>query len=578
MIELQKYLLILLSVAFMMNLAAADSNNTEYSVTDSLAIAEITLEKMQLYQTEYLPLSLAEIGRQSITAWRGMSVGFLDYEFDRIALNMPLWGYWDNQLVPIEFIRNRYHQGNLLNYYLLPVRINPNVRPLTRIAYSQDVQFELSYLDVDFRSYYRPKSFFHLSGNNLLRSGSAPGFTDIQINTYRGQFHHHFSDKWNIDLWYWQVRHKFNLSPFPLVEEVENVHRIGQIFWINVNFLPDSTRQFVFTPYLYKWGDRYNTQNFSIQRKTEMYSLGMRFLYQKIWASGKIGFFSDVIRHEISEAFAYELTDQWDGRLLMKVDFNWHPIKFRMDAGYRFIQANGSAPEINLSFDWKIFYGISSIITATSSPKSLPMSLLYWKSDTISALEDPHLPLRQGVEWRLRFDQWQNLKLLIVPYYNRFINSWGYDPANEKFVQMDYDNSGIMGEIQTHLLFLRLEDQIAYNFNYQKSFTPQIRNVLKILLPLSLFNKALNLDSYLIYHYFGNWRQLDYNAYVNQYFRTEHKAGNFHVLDAKILAHIKTATLFVVWNNLLSQDYAIVNGYMEIYRQFRFGIYWTLFD
>jgi hypothetical protein len=578
MIVLQKNLLIVLIIVFVKNLAAADSNNSEYSATDSLAIAEITLQKMQLYQTEYLPLSLAEMGRQSITAWRGMPVGFLDYEFDRIALNMPLWGYWDNQLVPIEFIRSRYHEGNLLNYCLLPVKITPNVRPLTRIAYSQDFQFELSYLDIDFRSYYRPKSFFHLSGNNLLRSGSAPGFTDIQVNTYRGQFHHYFSDKWSIDLWYWQVRHKFNLSPFPLVEEVENVHRIGQIFWINVNFLPDSTRQLFFTPYVYKWGDRYNTQNFSIQRKSEMYSLGLRFLYQKKWTSGKIGVFSDVIRHEITEALAYDLIDQWDGRLLMKIDFSWHPIRFRFETGYRFVQAIGSAPEINLSFDWKMFYGITSIITATSSPKSLPMSSLYWKSVTISSVKDPHIPIRQGAEWRIQFKQWQDLKLRIVPYYNRFINSLSYDPINEKFIQMDYDNSGIMGEICTRLLFLGIENQIAYNINYQKSFIPQIRNILKIHLPLSLFNKALILDSYLIYHYFGNWRQLDYNAYVNQYLRTDQKSGNFHLLDAKILAHIKSATLFAVWNNLLSDDYAIVNGYMEIYRQFRFGIYWTLFD
>ena len=125
---------------------------------------------------------------------------------------------------------------------------------------------------------------------------------------------------------------------------------------------------------------------------------------------------------------------------------------------------------------------------------------------------------------------------------------------------------------------LIISDEATYSTNAGKSMMPEINNVLKIGIPLSIFHRALKLRGYGIYHFIGNWQQVDFYPLVNQYVTTDLGKANYHLLDFKILANVKAATLFFVWENTLSQDYAIVEGYYEVYRQFRFGIYWTLFD
>ena len=123
------------------------SNFQKYAATDTTTIAEMTIEEMQLYQSDYFPLSLSEKGRQSATAWRGMPPGFLDYEYDRMTLRNPLWGFFDNQILPTELIQARKLDQSTLQYNLIPARVKESVKPVTRIAFSQDFQFDLSYLD-----------------------------------------------------------------------------------------------------------------------------------------------------------------------------------------------------------------------------------------------------------------------------------------------------------------------------------------------------------------------------------------------------------------------------------------------
>ena len=75
-----------------------------------------------------------------------------------------------------------------------------------------------------------------------------------------------------------------------------------------------------------------------------------------------------------------------------------------------------------------------------------------------------------------------------------------------KYLALDIqfsENSGISASIQKKLIFLYIDEQLSYNTKYRRSFTPQIRNVLKMNIPLTLFKGALKLDPYLIYHYIG---------------------------------------------------------------------------
>ena len=324
----------------------------QYSAADSLAISEMNVEELQFYQPDFFPFYLAEKGRQSAPAWRGMPPGFLDYEFGEVSLYNPLWGYWDNQHLPLEIIRERNLNYSTLNYDFRQTRIMTGLKPITRVVYSQDLQFGLSYLDANLISFYRPQSFFSLGGNNFIRSGSAGEYSKCQVNTYRGQIHHQFSTKFSLDVKYWQIRHKFTLSSYPVVVNPRKIHRIGQVGWITLNYQPDSTQKITIIPYGYKWGDRYRTEDYSEQRKTELYSLGLKAEYQKTTGFVKFGIMTDWVRHEITEAFVFRKDDQLDGKVIGNLEFSGKTWDLTFQGGYWFMPEVGNLPELNLS--WKM--------------------------------------------------------------------------------------------------------------------------------------------------------------------------------------------------------------------------------
>jgi len=555
------------------------SAKDDYAATDSLAISEMTTEELQLYQADYFPFSMAEKGRQSAPSWRGMPPGYLNYHYDQIPLYNPLWGYWDNQHVPLELIRHRELDTSELKYRLVPVKVKPSDKPITRIVYAQDFQFGLSYLDASLTTFYRPKSYFKLSGNNLLHSGTAGNtLSAVQVNTYRIQFHHHISERWNLDLFYWQIRHKFILSSFPVVTDIFHVHRIGQLSWANINYQPDSTQKLILTPYAYKWGDRYRNENYTEQRKTEEYSIGFKGKYQRQFERMRLELWGDLIRHDITEAFVFIPKELWDISLGAKLRWGSGSSWIEAGGGYKYVSVAEGGAEISFSWGVKPLDFLYSQISVYQSPRKIPMAAINWTGYGIKALQDAQLPLSRGVSWKLGLELTNNSTFSVEPFYNSLKNAVAYHTTDSLFYQTDYDNSGVQVSLRTKLWLFELENDFTFNDNYQNSFIPQVNNVLKLNLPLNLLKGALGLENYLIYHYVGSWRRLDYVPLVNQYVRTNQESGEYHILDVKILGHIKTATIFLVWENLASQDYAFVDSYFELYRLFRFGVYWTLFD
>lgn len=557
---------------------AAENRTGNYAATDSLAIAELTVEEMQFYQSEFFPLSFMEKGRQSASAWRGMPPGFIDYEFDNVRLVNPLWGFWDNQLLPVEIIRHRRMDPSRLKYRLSPVPVRPGSKPVSRVAYSQDFQFGLSYLDANLVEFYRPKSYFRLGGNNLLRRGSAQDYSQIQVNTYRGQIHHTFSQRWNVDLWYWQLRHRFRIGKIPIVDITRLVHRIGQVGWMNLNFTPDSSRRFTLTPYAYKWGDRYRTRSYSEQRKTELYSTGVKFNYRKNYPSVSFSFQSNIVRHRISEALLMEKNGQWDGEVYFSFHRQWENVRLNFGNGYRSIEDLGATSFVNLQLMWQATEDFSTDLKVGIEPQTIPLAPLFWKDDSISGLQNPKLPMRRSFTGTITLGLFAGTQFKIQSYYQQFTNAWGFSSDSALFIQHTYQNAGLTTMLRSQIWRFTLENQLTYNSNYQDVFAPQINNIARLKLHIELFKRALKVDGFAIYRYIGKWRQVEYDPLVNQYMPGKKEFGGFHLLDFKILANMKSATLFFVWENTLSEDYAFVDGYWDFFQVFRFGIYWTLFD
>jgi hypothetical protein len=550
----------------------------KYSASDSLSISEITAEEMQMYQADFFPLSMAEEGRQSAFSWRGMPPGYLDNHYQGISLYNPFWGYWDNQHIPVEIIRNR--QVDLLDfrYRLIPLKMQQGIKPVTRLTFAQDIQFGLSYLDVALSFYYRPKSYLRISANNFLRDGSAGAFSEIHVNTYRAHIHHHFSKKINLDFHYWQIRHDFALSSFPVVSEVYDYNRVGHLLWSNLNYQPDSLQMITLTPYLYRWSEHYHTINYTEQRKSKQYSAGMKGKFDKKIKNLSIKANANFIRHDIDEATNFILKGHWEGEAAGTLLYSRSSMWLEGKAGYYYTTYAGGNPEIALTWGWHVLPKLTSTLNVQQKPQRVPVGHMNWRGFGISSLRDPALPVRRGASWNVKLSELAGWALQVESYYNAFNNAQSYEPADSIFIQKDFENPGIMVGIEKKWWIFELKNNFSYNLNFETSFIPQFKNVAIANIPFSILKGALKLENYIIYQFIGSVRKYEYYPLVNQYTITAREAGNYHIVDAKILAHIKTATLYFIWENLASQDYAIVDNYFEIYRLFRFGIYWTLFD
>jgi len=554
------------------------SNFQKYAATDTTTIAEMTVEEMQFYQSDYFPLSLGEKGRQSATAWHGMPPGFLDYEYDRMTLRNPLWGFFDNQILPTELIRQRKLDPFTLQYNLIPVLVKENVKPVTRVTYSQDFQFGLSYLDASLTRFYRPKSYVKLSGNNILRSGSSQEFTKFQVNTYRVPLHHYFSPKFQMDIRYWQLRHNYRISPYPEVSIIRKVKDVDQILWLNLEARPDSNNQIILTPYASTWGEHYRTIDYSEQRKNKIYTGGIKFQFIRKMGEGKFLITSDLKRDQITSALVLNKKGQWSERLNAEIRIPVKSSELIFGAGYHYYQNIGHRPEFNFNWKMKLFLDLESRISLVSKPQDLPLAAIYWKPDSIRTIGDGEMPMRSRLSWQISRKFFTQTRIKVEPFYARFNSAWSFDPNGSRFYQRDFKNSGLSASLYSRPLGLFLSDEFTWSTQPGESMMPEFNNVVKLGIPLAIFNRALKLRGYAIYHFIGNWQQVEFFPFVNQYAKTNLKKVNYHLLDFKILANVKSATLFFVWENMLSEDYAIIEGYFEVYRQFRFGVYWTLFN
>ena len=554
------------------------SNEKQFAATDTSTIAEITAEEQQFYQSDFLPLSLAEKGRQSVTAWRGMPPGFLQYEFQGIQIYQPLWGFWDNQLVPIEIIHRRQIDLGRLVYRFLPLQPRPIAKPVSRVVFSQDFVFGLSYLDAGLTEFYRPGSFFRIGGNNFLRDGFSPEYTSVHVNTYRFQLHHQLSSRWTFDFWYLQLRHKFRLGKYPFFDFPQRVHRVGQLTWIKTKFQPDSTFNISLTPYIYIWGDRYHTQLYKEHRKVEMYSLGLNLTSVKKYQTGNLTLSLEGVQHHIRQALHLKTDAQFEGNINIQLQHNWKKFWLSVGSKYSYQQKVGSMPGLYLETGWNNFKDQVIQMGLTYQPSNLAMAALFWQDDSITSLSNAKVPIRQGVNLLFKIPVFRRFKFTIEPFYYRYRNALNFSKTSSSFIQSHFVNFGVTTQLSGRFGPITIHNELTFNQNYKNVYAPQFNNILKANLPITLFNQALKLNGFLIYHLVCNWQELDYFPLVNQYVFANWKNNTFHILDFKILAHVKKATLFFVWENSLSQDYQFVRGYTEFFRIFRIGIYWTFFD
>lgn len=557
---------------------SADSLVADSLATDSLKIEKysvvpnLTEEEFRFNQADFFPLSLAQKGRLSASAFRGMPPGFFEQSFEGNNLDNPLTGFWNEQWTPHWRIRQRhitkFGEGEELSS--LPPG---GYKPETDIVYFQT---NLNYLDIDFSEYFSKNNYIRLSGNNFLRTGPYPfGFSSIHVNTYQAQVHLRLMDRWDVDVFYWQMRHHFNMIPENIFSSTRDRFRqIGHAAWLRLSGKLSERDSIIFIPNFNAVDDDY------WKERPQLRDIEYK------WSEGELNYYRILPRGFIGARLSSRYTSSngkinWfdrkegEGRALLigKYQSGNFDLDFQI-GGYKHSEIGEklqAALHAGIHFNNSGSAGVRLFL----KPQTVPLSWRTIQYDSIPAYSEKELIEKQGASIYAQKHLADWFLVRVEPFAYRTKN---YPIFNNQWMAQTFENYGLhlLGGLK--LWRFDLQNDFTYNKNYEEAYAPEVNNVSTIRTQLSLFKGALKLEGIFVWHVLSYYRVLEFNRMLQQYRNTQTQSGPFYLSDFKLQAHISRFTLFLVWENLLSEDYAIVEGTLTQFRTFRFGLHWLLFD
>ncbi len=536
-------------------------------------VPNLTEEEFRFNQSNLFPLSLAQKGRLSTSAFRGMPPGFFELSFEGIDLANPVTGYWNEQWIPHWRIQQR-HITNFGFQEKLSSLPPGGYKPETRVTYFQT---NLSYLDIDFSEYFTRNNYIHLGGNNFLRDGPFPfGFSQIQVNTYQAQVHLQLFDDWNLDLFYWQMRHRFNMTPDDLASlNSDRFKQIGHTAWFRLAGRLSEKDSLVFIPNYAVADDDYWIGDYHI-REIEYEWTRAELGYFRKFSQGFLG--TRVSSRYLSNNGNVSYADKKEGDGRVSIEGHWHSKNFEIDfeaGGYKHSEIGQRLQgALHLAAHSKIFG--KSGIRFFSKPHATPLTWRTLRDSSIRAYSEEKLIEKQGASFytQKNFNDWFLIR--VEPFAYRTQNYPVF--VNNVWERQAIENYGVHFFSGLKLWRFWLQNDFTYNHNYEESFAPQVNNVSTVKSSLSLFKGALKFEGILVWHVLGYYRLQEFDRLLQQFRITQTESGSFYLADFRLQAHISRFTLFMVWENLLSEDYSIVEGTLTQFRTFRIGLHWLLFN
>jgi hypothetical protein len=566
--------------------AKMDSSAAQAALKDTAAFVEEEFEmpiagvlndqETRSGRADFFPIDLAQRGRQATSAYLGMPPGLFQFEYAGNQLSNPVTGFWNEQWIPIYQIgQNSTTPGSLQEAYLPPVPYSS--KPITRVIFSQDYLTGLSFVDINFLQRLSPANFIQLSGSNFLGDGSEGlDYSKIKLNTYRGQLRWQWGQKWTTDVFYWNMRHSFNM-----VAEEDNTtdkfKQIGNILWIFARGQLSEKDSLVIVPGYTTVNDRY-TRAMGEQRDNRYKIAHGDIKYIRKFSAGLLG-------AELNGRFITNKGERFwtrrkeaDGKALVFVHWKKVPFNLRLEGGVYLQSEAGGQPLGSLLIDKK--FGSDSEIGAAVffQPQSIPM---YWRTidfDSIPRYPEDHLIQYRGARLFLRTALTNSLWFRAEPFLFRTEDYPLFLPETRLWQRKTIENYGIRFIAGWNIWKLRIQNDFTYNHKYKESFAPQINNITSVKISVPLLNNALRLDGVLNWRYVGYFKQIDFHRLLNQYWIGDQEAGPYYIGDFRIQGQFRDAIVFLIWENLLSEDYFFVPNTLESLRIFRLGIDWVLFD
>jgi len=570
-------IVLLLSFLGVEGWSSGEANRFPWPDGEDYFYSFITREEFRFYHSDVFPLSLSQKGRFYVSSFRGMPPGFLQHTYNGFPLEQPALGFWDEQTTP----HHRIRQDSLITGLAASEYQNwgpLSLKPTSIITYYQDFVTRLSYIDIDFTEYFRPGQYFQLAGNNFLRDGTEPGeYSKIQVNTYQGRLVLQLPWKWQADLNFWQLRHRFNMPPEAVFQFREDWFKsITNLLWIGFSrsvLTGDSLR---WAPRL-RWFDDQYVQSGRDQRRFKLRAIGHSLLYALPLFAGTVGLQLEGDVLESSGATYWRPHREWQqsGWLRIRQQHRW--AKIDAAAGMFLHSEYDLQHQYALNMVLQPHPTVKLQVSVFERPRPVPMLWRTLRGDGYPPVPADRPILEAGQQVALGVGlggmqagvEWFRVRTRNFPVLLPEARSW-----NRETIQ----NHGVTVRWQWQFRKVWVRQQATFNANFQKSFAPQWNVISELGAQRHFFNQALEMKGVVTLHWLGKFYQVVFDRLLYQYRQTDRITGRYPILDARLFARIQSATLYFVWENLLSTDYIIIDGTGEFYRLFRLGVRWTLFD
>ncbi len=546
-------------------------------LNDSISVVgDLNQEERSFRLADRLPISYLQRGRFASLSILGMPPGFLEYRYGNNRLQNHATGVWNEQWLPIYQITRwdpRDYPYQLATDAPRPVKKKPE----SRIIYSQDYVIGLNYLDLNFRRNTSPTNFIQLSGSNFLGRGSEEqDYSNFQVNTYRAQYHRQFGKSWQSDWYYWQMRHTFKLAPV-LGTRRDKQKQIGHIAWVHLRGRVGENDSLSFTPGVDLIRDRYFRGIDRLRKSRYLdYHAELTYLHNiKAWKIGGRAYGS-LFEHRAEALWVERKESELRGDVLLQKDSGRVFVDGEIGVRYH----SESDREAALKLDAGIRFGRDHRVSVRvfRQPKIIPMLWRTLINAPFPAYPESHFILRRGAMGEIRLNFSGNDQFRLQPFWVSAENVPRLRADSLGWEQADVENYGLRVQFRKKIWQFIIENDLTLSGKGGEIFVPEINNVASLRTGQFFFKRALKVEGILNWRYLGDYRTVSLERLLYLYQLTNQPNGNYHLIDARVQAHVHNAVLFFSWDNLLSKDYSIIDNTIENYIVFRLGIDWFFYD
>ena len=545
-----------------------------------------TEEERRFLQSDNTPISLQQRGRLSGISVRGLPVGALNQTFAGHRLRNPFFGYRNQQLISPNRIGSRTVFPTNTAESLEPRKPLAN-KPESTILFSQDYVLDLNYLDINFAQRLSPQTYFQLAGTNFSGNGSiANGYSRFALYTYHAQLSTKLSEKWSIDFFYWQMRHRYNLAPEAVTlanvtgsSIREGFKQVNHEFWVRLRGGFSNVDSIEFVPEYTTIEDRFVQE--SVRRNNRYHLPGASLAWLFGNGSWMIGGKANVSYMDMSAERNFTETNEWDGYSGLAIEKKRGDTRLDFQAGiYRhseFGNAFSGSALIQLRNDKNVSFHFG----ASMRPRPIPF---LWRTiaDTLSVSAYTGDDLIQQWEisggFELKSDA---IELGVTPFYNS-IRKLPFKGASlttpQSLAALDDEYVGLKARGALSWKAFYLQHDLTWYPDKIPLYDGRINAITKLNLSLNLFGGSFPLDGAASFRYMGNYRVSDFDRMLMLFQPERGTRVNNLISDARLQSYFRDAAIFFIWENLLRDDYTFVNSASDNFLVFKLGLEWILFD